>query len=372
MKVTKYHHRAQFADLDALTARIRDALAAGDYILGPAVERFEERFAAHTGVAHAVGLNSGTDALVLALRALDVGPGDEVITVANTFHASVLAITAVGARPVLVDCTPGDHLMDLDQVDAAVTPRTRAVLAVHLFGQALDMDRLGAIADRHGLAVVEDCAQAVGARWAGRRVGGFGRVGCFSFHPSKNLAAAGDGGAITTDDPEIARRVKVLRGLGQRAQNDHVVRGCNSKLDVIQALVLDDKLDRLDGWNARRAEVAGHYARALAGTGVAATPPAGQRHVFHLYQVAVDRRDEVFEEMTARGVEVVVRYPVPVHRQPAFADLGLTGSFPNAEAQARGTLCLPVRPDLTGPEIDYVLDVLLAATGHRPRRLVAG
>ncbi|MFH8984769.1 DegT/DnrJ/EryC1/StrS family aminotransferase [Streptomyces varsoviensis] len=360
MIVRKYHHRRQFPDLPALVRQVEELLGSGEYILSAPVADFEERFAAHTGTRYAVGLNSGTDALVLALRALGIGPGDEVVTVANTFHASVLAITTVGARPVLVDCTADDFLMDLDFVEAAITPATKALLAVHLFGKALDMHRVREIADRHGLAVVEDCAQAVGARWAGQRVGSFGDVGCFSFHPSKNLAAAGDAGALTTDRTDIADTVRVLRGLGQRAQNDHVARGCNSKLDALQALVLSHKLDSLDGWNERRRELAAHYSRALAP--IAAVPaPAGEEHVFHLYQAAVAGRDAVFEKLTAAGIEAVVRYPVPVHRQPAFADLGLgpgpgsTGRFPNAEYQAANTLCLPIRPDLTRAELDYVV-----------------
>ncbi|MFD9428882.1 MULTISPECIES: DegT/DnrJ/EryC1/StrS aminotransferase family protein [unclassified Streptomyces] len=371
MIVTKYNHRSQFEDLDALTHQIRATLESGDYILSPAVEQFEERLAAHTGVAHAVGVNSGTDAIVLALRALGIGPGDEVITVANTFHASVLAITSVGARPVLVDCTPDSYLMDLDQVDAAVTPRTRALLAVHLFGQALDMDRIAAIADRHSLAIVEDCAQAIGARWAGRRVGSFGQAGCFSFHPSKNLAAAGDGGALVTDDAAIARQVRTLRSLGQHQQNDHVERGYNSKLDAIQALVLNHKLDQVDKWNSRRSDIAGEYARALTGAELTPTPPAGERHVFHLYQVTLAHRDHVLAELTRHGVEAVVRYPVPVHRQRAFADLHLPARFPQAQAQAENTLCLPIRPDLTDREVDYVVRTLLKAVAPS-RRNAAG
>ncbi|MFF5563509.1 DegT/DnrJ/EryC1/StrS family aminotransferase [Streptomyces sp. NPDC012623] len=362
MIVTKYDYRDQFDDLDGLTDRIRALLLKGDYVLGPAVARFEERFAAYNSVAHAIGVNSGTDAIVLALRALDIGPGDEVVTVANTFHASVLAVTAVGARPVLVDCEPDTYLMDLSQLESAVTSRTRAVLVVHMFGQAVDMGRVEAVSRRHGLAVVEDCAQAVGARWNGRRVGGFGHVGCFSFHPSKNLAAAGDGGAIVTDDAAIDRRVRVLRGLGQRAQNEHVERGCNSKLDSVQALVLDAKLDLLDDWNARRASVADRYAKAFDGTAVTATPPAGDRHVFHLYQVSVRDRDRVLADVTERGVQAVVRYPVPIHRQPAFADLDLGTSYPHAQAQADHTMCLPVRPNLTDEEITYVAQTLVEAT----------
>ncbi|MGC0417104.1 DegT/DnrJ/EryC1/StrS family aminotransferase [Embleya sp. AB8] len=363
IKIPRYHYDRQFPDLEALIGRIRQALRSGDYILGSTVEHFEERFASYVGTRHAVGVNSGTDALTMAFQALGIGPGDEVITVANTFHASVLAITEAGARPVLVDCTPDDYLIDLDQVEAAIGPRTRALLVVHLFGKAVDMDRVRVLADRHGLAVVEDCAQAVGARWNGRRVGALGTVGCFSFHPSKNLAAAGDAGAVTTDVPELAARIQVLRALGQRAQNDHVTRGHNSKLDVLQALVLDHKLDALDAWNAHRRTVAERYAARLAALGLTGARPAGDRHVFHLYQVAVPHRDRVLTGLRAGGVDAVIRYPVPIHRQPAFADLGLTGAFPHAERQASDTLCLPIRPDLTDHEIDYVVDAVAALAG---------
>ncbi|GIF12708.1 DegT/DnrJ/EryC1/StrS family aminotransferase [Actinoplanes teichomyceticus] len=364
MKIAKYHYAAQFRHLPRVVRAIDDLLVRGDYVLGPHVEQFEQDFADYIGVEHAVGVNSGTDALVLALRALGVGPGDEVVTVANTFHATVLAITTVGARPVLVDCTPHDYLMDLEQVEAAITGRTRAIIAVHLFGKALDMAAVTAIAERHGLAVVEDCAQAVGASWQGRRVGSWGDIGCFSFHPSKNLAAAGDAGAVTTDRADLARTIRTLRGLGQAAQNDHVALGCNSKLDAIQAIVLSHKLPELDGWNAGRRAVAGRYSRALAG--IARVPePAGREHVFHLYQVGVEQRDEVLAELVGAGIDAVVRYPVPIHRQPAFAHLDLPSRFPHADWQAAHTLCLPVRPDLTGTEIDYIVDQVTSAVAKR-------
>ncbi|GAA4609625.1 dTDP-4-amino-4,6-dideoxygalactose transaminase [Actinoplanes octamycinicus] len=364
MKISKYHYAAQFPRLPQVVQMIGDLLVRGDYVLGQHVEEFEHAFAEYVGVEQAVGLNSGTDALVLALRALGIGPGDEVITVANTFHATALAITTVGARPVLVDCTADDYLMDLDQVATAVTSRTRAIIAVHLFGKALDMTALTAVAERHGLAVVEDCAQAVGARWQGRQVGSWGDIGCFSFHPSKNLAAAGDGGAVTTDRADLSAAIRTLRGLGQAGQNDHVVLGCNSKLDAIQALVLSHKLPELEGWNAGRRAVADRYRQAL--TGVAQVPAsAGPEHVFHLYQIGVDRRDEVLADLVGAGIDAVVRYPVPIHRQPAFAELGLAGDFPHADRQATGTLCLPVRPDLTIAETDYITDQVIAAVTGR-------
>jgi len=355
MKIPRNNYPSQFEDLTTTTEHIRRALAAGDYILDETVARFERRFAAYLGARYAVGVNSGTDALVLALTAIGIGPGDEVITVANTFHATVLAITTVGATPVLVDCEPDTYLMDLAATEAACGPKTRAILAVHLFGRTLDMDRLTAIAHTHGIAIVEDCAQAVGGTWAGRRVGTFGLAAAFSFHPSKNLGAAGDAGAVVTSDPEIARTVQILRGLGQDGQNNHIALGVNSKLDTLQAIVLDTKLDHLDRWNTARRRIAARYIEALARIGIRAplAPTAPGDHVYHLLQVAVPHRDTVLRQLRDDGIDAVVRYPVPIHHQPAFADYTF-GEFPHAEDQAANTLCLPIRPDLTDTDIDYV------------------
>ena len=365
MHVPRYDYAAQFVDLDATADVIRQMLESGSYILGEHVERFEHRFARYIGTQHAVGVNSGTDALILALRALDIGPGDEVVTVANTFYASVLAITTVRAIPRLVDCRPDDHLMDLEQVRSAIGPRTRAVLAVHLFGKALPMGDLRQLTDRHALALVEDCAQAVGASSGGQRVGSFGHAGCFSFHPSKNLAAAGDAGAVVTSDPELAERIRILRNLGQQGQNNHAVRGVNSKLDAVQALVLDQKLDHVDQWNEQRRAVAADYAARAGTAGARVTPAPDSEHVYHLYQVTVPERDAVLADLRDCGIDAVVRYPVPIHRQRAFADLGLGTDFPRAEHQAKNTLCLPIRPNLSRAERDYVVTSLHAALGRQ-------
>ncbi|WP_280382758.1 DegT/DnrJ/EryC1/StrS family aminotransferase [Nocardia wallacei] len=363
MHIPRYNYRAQFDDLPATSERIQRALATGDYVLGETVAEFERRFAEYLGIEHAIGVNTGTDALILALTALGIGPGDEVVTVANTFHATVLAITAVGATPVLVDCERDTYLMDLDALTAACGPRTRAIIAVHLFGRSLDMDRLTTIADSHQAVVVEDCAQAVGATWRGQRVGTFGAVAAYSFHPSKNLAAAGDAGAVATNDAEIARTVRILRGLGQDGQNNHVSLGTNSKLDALQAIVLDTKLGHLDAWNRERQRIARHYAEALAHTGIAVTPIPEKPgdHVFHLFQIAVPRRDAVLEHLRSDGVDAVVRYPVPIHRQPAFARYRFAANYPNAEHQATSTLCLPIRPDLSPTDIDFVCQSLHTA-----------
>ncbi|WP_405020311.1 DegT/DnrJ/EryC1/StrS family aminotransferase [Kitasatospora sp. NBC_00070] len=336
--VPRYGYPAQFDDLAALTGRISELLLSGDYILGKPVERFERSFAAQVGADTAIGLNSGTDALVLALHALGIGPGDEVVTVANTFHSTVLAIVRVGAVPVLVDCTDTDYMMDLD--------------------------RITALTERHGLALAEDCAQAVGARWQGRQVGTFGDVGCFSFHPSKTLGAAGDAGAAVTGRPGLADRLRSLRGLGQLEQNHHLEAGYSSRMDSVQALVLEHKLPRLDAWNLARRELAGRYTRALAGSAVR-VPDAGPGHVFHMYQVIVPDRDATLAALRAAGVDAVVRYPVPIARQPAFAAHDFDpADYPNADFLAENALCLPLRPEMTPADVDLVADTLLSVVGR--------
>jgi dTDP-4-amino-4,6-dideoxygalactose transaminase len=370
MEVPRYNRGAQLDSIPGLFEEVGAILRSGDYVLGPRVERFEEELAAYLGTSDAVGVNSGTDALVIALRALGIGPGDEVVTVANTFHATVLAITRVGATPRLVDCRPDSWLIDLGALAEAIGERTRAIVVVHLFGRAVDMDAVLEIARPHGLAIVEDCAQAVGAKWRGRRVGSYGDAGCFSFHPSKNLFAAGDGGAIAISDPALAERCRQLRNLGQGAQNDHRVRGYNSKLDEIQAAILLRQLPLLDGWNASRREAARAYDERLRGTAVTPTPLVrGEEHVYHLLQVAVEERDRTLARLRRSGVDAVVRYPVPVHRQAAFADLlAAPGGFPVAERQASSTLCLPIRPDLSPAEVEHVCNVLTATDAPTPVR----
>ncbi|MFF2234508.1 DegT/DnrJ/EryC1/StrS family aminotransferase [Streptomyces anulatus] len=364
MLVHRYGFPDQFDDIDALSRKISEVLLSGDCILGKPVERFEAAFAAYVEAEHAVGLNSGTDALVLALHALGVGPGDEVVTVANTFHSTVLAIARVGATPVLVDCTDGDFMMDLDRVEAAITPRTKALIAVHMFGEVLDMDRITALVRSRGLKLVEDCAQAVGARWKGRTVGTFGEIGCFSFHPSKNLAAAGDAGAAVTGSAELAERLRVLRGLGQQTQNHHVELGYSSRMDSVQALVLDHKLPRLNAWNRRRRALADRYTATLAKNPAVRVPTAGPDHVFHMYQLLVPDRDATLAALRASGIDAVVRYPVPIARQPAFAAYAIDAdAYPNADLLARNALCLPLRPDMSDEDVDLVVSRVLSVTG---------
>ena len=359
MQVGRYNYRDQFgADPTPLIEHVREMLLAGRYILTGEVDAFESDFAAFLGVQHARGVNSGTDALILALRACGVTHDAEVITQANTFHATVAAIRLCGARPVLVDAEELSFSLDARQLAGAITARTRAVIPVHLYGQPAPMGAILAQVRDGRIAVIEDAAQAVGARIDGQPVGSFGAAACFSFHPSKNLAAAGDGGAVATNDEDVDRQVRLLRELGQDGQNHHVVVGLNSKLDAIQAAVLRYKLPSLPEWNARRRGIAAAYRERLADLPLRfqRVEPA-EEHVYHLFQVRTERRDDLLRHVRAAGVDAVVRYPTPIHLQPAFADLGWRkGDFPVAERLAAELLCLPIRPDLTQDEIDYVAD----------------
>lgn len=366
MKVARYHYAAQFnaASFDSLVARIADILRRGDYVPSPEGRAFEEAFAAFVGTRFARGVGCGTDALVLTLRALGIGPGDEVITQANTFYATAAAIVLAGATPVLVDADEESFLIDEAQVRAAIGPATRAIIPVHLYGKPTPMLGLQRLAERHGLALVEDAAQAHGAMIHGRPVGSFGIAGCFSFHPSKNLAAASDGGAVVTNDARLAELIDAHRTHGQLVQHEHVVLGTNSKLDAIQSLILLDKLPHLHAWNAMRASAAAAYRAALDGTGLRyQRSDAGEVHANHLFPVRSRSRDELMRHLQHCGVDAVVRYPYPIHLQPPFSRFHLrAGSFPVSEALARELLCLPMRPDLSPDEIAHVADAVHAFT----------
>ena len=323
-------------------------LRSGAYVLGPAVASFEDAFAAYCGVPHAVGVSSGTSALVLALKAVGVGPGDEVITVPATFVATVAAIEAAGARPVFVDIDPQTWTLDPAHLPVALTPRTRAIVPVHLHGRLADMPRIMAFARAHGLAVVEDAAQAHGAEIDGVRAGAFGDAGCFSFYPGKNLGACGEGGAVTTRDAGIAAHVRRLRDWGQAGKYNHVERGSNERLDAIQAAILSVKLRHIDDWTRARRDRAAFYGERLAGIpGI--TPPlaAGSDHVWHVYAVRAKARDRLRAALEARGIATGIHYPRPVHLQPAWADLRQgAGSFPESERLAGDTLSLPLWPEM--------------------------
>ena len=341
--------QAQYASIKAeLDAAVLGVLASGRFALGPEVAAFEEEFAAYCGAAHGVGVSSGTSALHLALLAAGVGPGDEVITVPFTFVATVAAIRYTGATPVFVDINPRTCTMDVDQMAGAITSRTKAVIPVHLYGQPADMDPLLALAGRHHLTVVEDAAQAHGAEYRGRRVGGLGDLGCFSFYPGKNLGACGEGGIVVTNDETLAHTIRSLRSWGEERRYHHTRAGFNYRMDGIQGAVLRVKLRHLPAWTSARRQIAATYDRLLAGTDITTpTAAAHARHVYHLYAVRTPHRDRVRQALGDAGIQTGLHYPVPVHLQPAYADLGgQRGDFPHAEAAAADTLTLPIYPEL--------------------------
>lgn len=329
------------------------------FILGPDVALFEEHFATYVGARYCLGVESGTAALELVLRAMEIGEGDEVIIPANTYIASALAVSAVGARPVLVDMDDC-YLIDPALLEAAVTSRTKAIMPVHLYGQVVPMDPIVAFARRHGLRVIEDACQAHGARYDGRRAGSFGDAGCFSFYPGKNLGAYGDGGAIVCDDDALYDTLRLLRDFGQRRKYEHLIKGDNCRLDSIQAAVLDVKLRHLDDWNEARRRHAVAYDARLREIGIA--PPLrlhDEGHVYHLYVIEVENRDKVQALLSERGVATGIHYPIPIHLQPAYAELGLgPGSFERTERSAGRLLSLPMFAELTGAQMDIVVDAL--------------
>lgn len=339
-------------------------LARTAFVLGDEVAEFEQAFATFSGVRHCVGVANGTDALELALRAVDIGTGHEVIVPANTFIASALAVARAGATPVLVDVDPDTHLVDVDRVVAAITPRTRAIMPVHLYGQVAPMAGVRTIADEHDLVIVEDAAQAQGAKQDGRTAGGFGRVAGTSFYPGKNLGAYGDAGAVLTDDDELAGRVRALRNYGSEVKYHHPETGFNSRLDTLQAVVLSAKLRRLAAWNEQRRQAAARYDDLLADLEEVVSPVAlaGNEHVWHLYVVRVPGRDDVLRSLHEAGIGAGIHYPVPVHLQGAFAQLGKgPGSFPVTEQAASQILSLPMYAEITADQQQQVVDALRKA-----------
>jgi dTDP-3-amino-3,4,6-trideoxy-alpha-D-glucose transaminase len=341
---------ADRADIEAAIARVIDQ---GWFVLGPEVEAFEAEFAAACGARHAIGVNTGTDALMLSLRALDIGPGDEVITTPLTAAYTALAIRMTGAAPIFADIDPVRGTLDPAAIDAAVTPRTRAVVPVHIYGQPADMAAIMAVAGRHRLAVVEDCAQAHLATAAGRPVGTIGRLGAFSFYPTKNLGALGDGGAIVTNDEALAARLKRLRNGGQSQRYRHVESGVNSRLDEMQAAILRARLPRLPGWTAHRRALASRYRATLSSEVVTVLPERDSGHVYHLFTIHSAHRDDLQRSLAEQGIGTLVHYPIPVHRQPAFADLR-PAHCPEADAIAATVLSLPLHPGLVDDEVDQV------------------
>ncbi len=345
-------------DHDALGDALRGHLARADFVLGESVARFERRFAARCGAEYAIGVNSGTDALFLSLKALGIGPGDEVITAPNSFVATAGAIVATGARPVFADVGP-DYNLDPSRVADAITARTKALLPVHLTGNPADLPALLALAQRHGLAVVEDAAQAVGATLAGRPVGSWGVAGCFSLHPLKNLPVGGDGGVVTTSSPELAEQLRRLRNHGLASRDEITQFGFNSRLDSMQATIAEFGLDRLAAINDARRRNAERYDALLAGIAGVTLPPRrfDAYQVFHTYVVQVERRTELVAYLTAHGIETKIHYPIPIHLQPPARALGYReGDFPVCEAQSRRILSLPVNQYLGRDQIERVAE----------------
>jgi len=339
----------------------------GTFILGKDVVEFEERFARFVGAAHCIGVGSGTDALELALRAAGVGPGHEVIVPANTFIATALAVSRAGATPALVDCDPEYHLIDVDQVAARITNRTRAIIAVHLYGQMAPMDALAEVAGRAGIPVLEDAAQAHGARQRGRSAGAIGLAAGTSFYPGKNLGAYGDAGAVTTNDEVLARRIRAFGNYGSDRKYSHPELGFNSRLDSLQAVVLNTKLSLLPVWNSSRCEASRRYDALLEGLDWVRRPSTlpGNEHAWHLYVIRIPRRDAVLRKLNEAGIGAGVHYPAPIHQTGAYEFLGhLSGSFPVAEQAAAEILSLPLFPGIREEQQERVVEEL-ALSGER-------
>jgi dTDP-4-amino-4,6-dideoxygalactose transaminase len=360
----KAQYRQIKLEVDDAIAR---AIESGQFVLGPEVAAFEDRFAAYCGVKHCRAVNTGTSALHLALLAADVGPGDEVITVSMTFVATVAAILYTGAKPVLVDVDPVTWTLDPNLVEAAITPRTKAILPVHLHGLMADMDPIMAIARQHGLVVIEDAAQAHGAKYKERRAGSIGDLGCFSFYPGKNLGAFGEGGAVVTNNPELARKISLLRDWGQESKYNHVIAGYNYRMDGIQGAVLSVKLNYLESWTEARRSVADQYDQLLARLPFKRPqPPAHSRHVYHVYAVRLSDRDNALRALQDSGIGAGIHYPVPVHLQKGYAKLGYgIGDLPVSESVADEFLSLPIYPELAPKQVaEIVRHLEKIASGH--------
>jgi dTDP-4-amino-4,6-dideoxygalactose transaminase len=353
-------YRSIKSEIDTAVLRVLDS---AQFILGEEVAAFEQEFAAYCGVTDSVAMNSGTSSLHTALLAAGVGTGDEVITVPFTFVATAAAIEYAGARPVFVDIDPMTYCMDPGGIEAAITPRTKAIMPVHLYGHPADMDPILEIARRRGLVVIEDAAQAHGARYKGRPCGSIAGLAGFSFYPGKNLGAYGEGGAAVTSDAGLAKTMRLLRSWGEERRYEHTLKGFNYRMDGIQGAILRVKLRHLEAWTEARRARAADYAQAFAGTGVAVPIEAvGCRHVYHVYAVRLRNRDATRAQLQERGIQTGVHYPIPIHLQPAYRDLGYAaGAFPVAEKVARDVLSLPIFPEMTSAQVAEVADAVLAA-----------
>jgi dTDP-4-amino-4,6-dideoxygalactose transaminase len=376
MQVPLLDLKAQYAEIKAdIDTAIAGVMQSQHFILGPKVEECEKAIANYCGCSHAVGVSSGSDALLACLMAEDIGRGDEVITTPYTFFATAGAIARLGATPVFVDIDPGTYNLDVTHVSSRVTPRTRAIIPVHLYGQMADMQAVMDVAQKHGLIVIEDAAQAIGAEHKRQRAGSIGDYGCFSFFPSKNLGAAGDAGIIVTNNAHRAEKLKWLRAHGAKPKYHHRMIGGNFRLDALQAAIVSAKLPYLDGWTAARQRNAANYDRLFkrAGFPVAVPTVVTDRHVFNQYIVRVPSRNELQAHLQTQGVETEVYYPIPMHLQKCFAYLGYTaGAFPETERAANETLALPIYPELTESQAGFVVDcVSQFLTRHVPRIAVA-
>ncbi|MGV4791990.1 DegT/DnrJ/EryC1/StrS family aminotransferase [Rhizobium sp. F40D2] len=354
--------KAQYQSIKSeIDAAVLGVLASGQYILGEEVARLEQEFADYCNVKHAIAVNTGTSALHLSLLAAGVGPGDEVITVPFTFVATVSAICYAGARPVFVDVEPVTLTMDPAQLEAKITPRTKAIIPVHLYGQMADMDAIKAIADHHRIPVIEDACQAHGAQYKGARAGSIGASGCFSFYPGKNLGACGEGGIVVTNSDDQAKTMRMLRDWGQEQRYHHLLKGFNYRMDAIQGAILRIKLRHLEAWTEARRAHGRRYSLLLGGSPNLRTPVevAGRRHVYHVYAIRSRDRDELQRVLSAEDIQSGLHYPIPVHLQKAHADLGYqAGDFPISEAAAREVLSLPIYPEMPARHVDQVAAAL--------------
>lgn len=362
MKVPLLDLKAQYHSIKGeVDAAIAEVMESQHFILGPKVEECEKAIARYCGCAHAIGMSSGSDALLACLMAENIGPGDEVITTSYTFFATAGAIARLGATPVFVDIDPVTYNLDTARVASRVTNKTRAIIPVYLYGQMADMDSVMHVAEKCGLIVIEDAAQAIGARYRGRPAGTIGHYGCFSFFPSKNLGAAGDGGMVVTNDAQRADKLRVLRGHGAKPKYHHKIIGGNFRLDAIQAAIVSAKLPHLDDWTAARQRNAKQYDGLLSEAGVPVGLPkvTTDRHIFNQYVIRTSKRDELQAHLQKNGVGTEVYYPVPMHLQDCFAYLGHTvGAFPESERASKETLALPIHPELTESQAVYVVDCI--------------
>ncbi len=345
-----------------IDAAIQDTIDRTAFILGPKAKQFEEHFAEFCGVKHAIGLDSGTAALHLALVALGVGAGDEIITTAHTFVATVEPVSLLGARPVLIDIDPRTYNLDPDKLQAAITPRTKAIIPVHLYGQPAEMDPILEIARRHNLPVIEDAAQAHGATYRDHKIGSLGTMACFSFYPGKNLGAYGDAGALVTNDDALAKKIRMLRDHGRTSKYEHEITGFGYRLDGIQGAILDAKLKHLPTWNAQRRAHADYYTELLSNLDdsiVTPYEPSHLRAVYHLYVIRTRKRDVLLTYLKQNDIEAGIHYPVPLHLQPVYKSLGYPrGAFPETERAASEILSLPLYPELTHPQIERVVETM--------------